>query len=124
MTVSPRTLTLSATITMVVAAIAGSLLVDTDFGGGIAATGALMLVNLLLWTATVRGLFTAYLTESSPVLPAALYSFKLLVLAAGLAFLCSVFPATSVVIGASVVVFGILGHAAVGMGIELQVGEG
>jgi len=124
MNVSPRTLTLSAAIVLVAASVVGALLVDTDFGGGIAATGALMLVNLLLWTATVRGLFAASLEGRAPVLPAVLYSLKLLVLAAGLSLLCSVFPPTAVVIGASVVVFGILGHAAVGMGTELQVGEG
>ena len=124
MIVSLRTLTLSSAIVMVVASVVGAVVVDTNFGGGIAATGALMLVNLLLWTATVKGLFAAYLTESAPVLPAALYSLKLLVLAVGLALLCSVFPIASVVIGASVVVFGILGHAAVGVGTELQVGEG
>lgn len=124
MNVSPRTLTLSAALVLVAASVAGALVVDTDFGGGIAATGALMLVNLLLWTATVKGLFAASLAGRAPVIPAVLYSLKLLVLAAGLGLLCSLFPPTSVVIGASVVVFGILGHAAVGMGTELQVGEG
>lgn len=124
MNVSPRTLTLSAALVLVAASVAGALVVDTDFGGGIAATGALMLVNLLLWTATVKGLFAASLAGRAPVIPAVLYSLKLLVLAAGLGLLCSLFPPTSVVIGASVVVFGILGHAAVSMGTELQVGEG
>ncbi len=124
MNVSLRTLTISAALVLLVGSALGALIVDVDYGGGIAATGALMMVNLLLWTATVKGLFAASLSGRAPVLPAALYSLKLLVLAAGLAFLCSVFPVTSVVIGASVVVFGILGHAAVGMGTELQVGEG
>lgn len=124
MNVSLRTLTISAALVLLVGSALGALIVDVNYGGGIAATGALMMVNLLLWTATVKGLFDASLSGRAPVLPAALYSLKLLVLAAGLAFLCSVFPVTSVVIGASVVVFGILGHAAVGMGTELQVGEG
>ena len=124
MNVSPRTLTLSAAFVLVAAATVGTIVIDSEFGGGIAATGALMMVNLLLWTATVKGLFAATLRGRSPVLPAVLYSLKLPLLAAGLVLLCSVFPPSSVMIGSSVVVFGILGHAAVGMSTELQVGEG
>lgn len=124
MNVSPRTLTLSAAAMLVAATLVGAVAVDTDFGGGIAATGALMLVNLLLWTATVRGLFAASLSGRPPLLAGLLYTIKLLILGLGLALFCAYFPPASVLIGTSVVVTGVLVHAVIGMGTQLQVGEG
>ena len=124
MTVSPRTLTISAALILCALSLSGAVLVDSSFGGGIAATGALMLVNLLMWTATIQKLFVAWASGQAPALAAILYSLKLLLLAGGLVLLSTHFPPLSVVLGASVVVMGIAAHAVVGLGTELQVGKG
>jgi hypothetical protein len=121
--VSPQTLAISAAAVLLVTTLASVALAGKDFGGGVAATGGLMLVNLLLWTFTVKGLLAATLSGRPPILAVIVYTLKLLLLTGGLALLCATFPPLSVVLGASVVVTAIMANAAVGHGFALSAGE-
>jgi hypothetical protein len=123
MTDALRSLLLGAAGLLMAGTAVGAWVGGSAFGGGVAAAGALVLVNFLLWVRVGRGLFAAALGGQAPVGSALLYSGKLLLLVGGLWALIHLFPPAAVLLGASVLVVAFFGYATASTFAALGVGE-
>ena len=91
-----------------------------EMGGGVAASGGLILVNFALWQRVGHALFAAALRGTSSILAVVLWSFKLALLLGGLLFLLATVPPPAVAVGSSVIVASILLQAIGSTATELR----
>lgn len=123
MTMTPKTLIVSAGALAALLVVLGGLGFGVDFAAGVAVSAGLVLVNLLAWVAVGRRLVTAVLTGRPPVLGTVLLVGKLGLLVAGVLVAAATFPPLSVLLGSSAVVGAILAWALVGAFTQLEVEE-
>ncbi|MBO85145.1 MAG: hypothetical protein CL927_07280 [Deltaproteobacteria bacterium] len=91
-----------------------------EMGGGVAASGGLILVNFALWQRVGHAFFAAALQGTSSILAVALWSLKLVLLFGGLLFLLATFSPLAVAVGSSVIVASILLQALGSTASELR----
>jgi len=128
MTITTNIITISSAALLVGLVIVGGILAGPAFGAGALLAGGLMLANLVAWRFSIskaRALVTEASTPdlAAASLPGGLFVLKFLVLGGAVAALVAWFPPVSVALGLSVVVITILGFAALGLVVDLQVGE-
>jgi hypothetical protein len=91
-----------------------------EMGGGVAASGGLILVNFALWQRVGHAMFAAALQGGTSFFAAVLWSLKLVLLLGGLLFLLATFPPLAVAVGSSVLVASILLQALGSVATELR----
>ena len=91
-----------------------------EAGGGVAASGGLILVNFALWQRVGHAMFAAALKGDTSFFAAALWGLKLALLLGGLLFLLATFSPLTVAVGSSVIVASILLQALGSAATELR----
>ena len=91
-----------------------------EAGGGVAASGGLILVNFALWQRVGHAMIAAALQGDTSLFAAVLWSLKLALLLGGLLFLLAMFPPLAVAVGSSVIVASILLQALGSVATELR----
>lgn len=120
MKITLRSTGISAAVLLLVATVGAVWVGGSEAGGGVAATGGLILVNFALWQRVGHALFAAALSGRSPVLAVVLWGLKLALLLGGMLFLLATFSPWSVALGASVLVASILLQALGSTASELR----
>ena len=123
MTPPLRTTLISATVLLFAATAVGALVNGSQFGGGVAAGGGLVLVNFVLLLGVGRAMFASALAGTSPVKAALLWGGKLALLFGGLLFLLTTFSPAAVAVGGSAVVAALMLQALASTASALRVDD-
>jgi hypothetical protein len=120
MTITLRSTGISAAALLLVATLGAVWVGGTDSGGGVAASGALILVNFALWERVGHAALAAALQGGSLIFAAVLWGAKFALLLGGMLFLLATFSPGSVIVGSSVIVASILLQALGSTASELR----
>lgn len=120
MTITLRNTGISAAALLLLATVGAFWIGGSEAGGGVAASGGLILVNFALWHRVGHAFFAAALQGHSPFFAVALWGCKLALLLGGLLFLLATYSPAAVTVGASVLVASILLQALGSTAAELR----